>query len=221
LRTSAPALTGVIDEWPIQREPFTQWVVEDVPAMRDADWHRSASRSAKDVSVYDRAKLRLLNGPHSTLAYLGLLRGHESVADAMRDEQLAQFVELLMTEDLAPSLGATPGLDVAHYISAVLRAFAIPESAPAEPDRLGRLQESCPCASWSRSPKRYARVARFIGWRCPSPHGCVSSCGKRKPASRSSIRMPRVSRAWARMHRAAPEESRHSRPAMRCCPGPR
>ena len=44
----------------------------------------------------------------------------------MRDEQLAQFVELLMTEDLTPSLGATPGLDVEHYISAVLARFRNP-----------------------------------------------------------------------------------------------
>jgi fructuronate reductase len=126
LRTRARALTGVLDEWPIQREPFTQWVIEDVPAMRDADWVSVGVTLAKDVSVYDRAKLRLLNGPHSTLAYLGLLRGHESVAVAMRDVQLAQFVELLMTEDLAPSLGATPDFDVGHYISAVLARFRNP-----------------------------------------------------------------------------------------------
>jgi fructuronate reductase len=126
LRTRARALTGVLDEWPIQREPFTQWVIEDVPTMRDADWASVGVTFAKDVSVYDRAKLRLLNGPHSTLAYLGLLRGHESVADAMRDEQLAQFVELLMVEDLSQSLGETPGLDVAHYIAAVLARFRNP-----------------------------------------------------------------------------------------------
>ena len=126
LRARAEKITGVIDAWPIQREPFTQWVVEDVPIMQDADWKSVGVTLAKDVGVYDRAKLRLLNGPHSTLAYLGLLRGHESVADAMRDEQLAQFVELLMTEDLAPSLGAEPGLDVEHYISAVLARFRNP-----------------------------------------------------------------------------------------------
>jgi fructuronate reductase len=126
LRKRAQALTGVLDEWPIQREPFTQWVVEDMPVMRDADWGSVGVTLAKDVSVFDRAKLRLLNGPHSTLAYLGLLRGHQSVADAMRDEQLARFVELLMTEDLAPSLGATQGLDVEHYISAVLARFRNP-----------------------------------------------------------------------------------------------
>ena len=126
LRKRAAALTGLVDEWPIQREPFTQWVIEDLPVMRDADWQSVGVTLAKDVGVYDRAKLRILNGSHSTLAYLGSLRGHETVADAMRDDQLAQFVELLMTEDLGPSLGAAPGLDVEHYISAVLARFRNP-----------------------------------------------------------------------------------------------
>jgi fructuronate reductase len=126
LRKRALGLTGLVDEWPIQREPFTQWVIEDLPAMRDADWQSVGVTLAKDVGVYDRAKLRILNGSHSTLAYLGTLRGHETVADAMRDEQLAQFVELLMTQDLAPSLGDSPGLDVEHYISAVLARFRNP-----------------------------------------------------------------------------------------------
>ena len=118
-----------IDEWPIQREPFTQWVIEDVPAMRDADWQSVGVTLAKDVGVYDRAKLRLVNGPHSTLAYLGLLRGHESVADAMRDEQLAQFVELLMTEDLAPSLGTGRASTSSTTSPRYWRDSAIRESA--------------------------------------------------------------------------------------------
>jgi fructuronate reductase len=126
LRDKARTLTGMVDEWPIQREPFTQWVIEDVPVMRDADWTSVGVTLAKDVGIYDRAKLRLVNGPHSTLTYLGLLRGHESVADAMRDEQLAQFVERLMTEDLGPSLGTNAGFDVEHYIAAVLARFRNP-----------------------------------------------------------------------------------------------
>jgi fructuronate reductase len=126
LRKRALAITGLQDEWPIQREPFTQWVVEDLPALRDADWSSVGVTLARDVGVYERAKLRILNGSHSTLAYLGTLRGHESVADAMRDEQLARFVEMLMTEDLGPSLGSAPGLDLEHYISAVLARFRNP-----------------------------------------------------------------------------------------------
>lgn len=126
LRERTRKLTGLDDAWPIQREPFTQWVIEDVPPMRDADWASVGVTLAKDVGIYDRAKLRLVNGPHSTLTYIGLLRGHETVADAMRDEQLAQFVELLMTEDFAPSLGETGTFDVAHYIAAVLQRFRNP-----------------------------------------------------------------------------------------------
>jgi fructuronate reductase len=126
LRERVLGMTGVSDEWPIQREPFTQWVVEDVPAMHDADWTSVGVTLAKDVGIFDRAKLRLVNGPHSTLTYLGLLRGHESVADAMRDEQLAQFVELLMTRDFAPSLGPAAGLDIEHYIAAILQRFRNP-----------------------------------------------------------------------------------------------
>jgi fructuronate reductase len=126
LRKLAQDITGVVDEWPIQREPFTQWVIEDVPSMRDADWPSVGVTLARDVGIFDRAKLRLVNGPHSTLTYLGLLRGHESVADAMRDDQLAQFVEQLMIEDLAPSLGATPGFDIQQYISAILQRFRNP-----------------------------------------------------------------------------------------------
>ena len=126
LRERTIKITGLEDAWPIQREPFTQWVVEDLPVMREADWQSVGVTLARDVSVYDRAKLRILNGSHSTLAYLGSLRGHDSVADAMRDEQLAQFVELLMTQDLGPSLGSSPGLDVQHYISAVQARFRNP-----------------------------------------------------------------------------------------------
>jgi fructuronate reductase len=126
LRESVAAATGVIDAWPIKREVFLQWVLEDLPAVREADWASVGVTLAKDVSVYDRAKLRLLNGAHSTLAYLGLLRGRETVYDAMNDAPLAGFVATLMREDFAASLGASAGLDVAAYIDALLERFRNP-----------------------------------------------------------------------------------------------
>lgn len=126
LRQRVAAATGVTDAWPVQREAFTQWVIEDVAAMREADWSGVGVTLAADVGVYDRAKLRLLNGAHSTLAYLGLLRGHETVAAAMQDAPLARFVEQLMREDIAPSLGTSRGLDIPAYIDAVLTRFRNP-----------------------------------------------------------------------------------------------
>jgi fructuronate reductase len=126
LRARVNNALGVLDAWPVQREPFTQWVIEDSPALNGIDLAAVGVTIAKDVSVYDRAKLRLVNGAHSTLAYLGSLRGRETVFDAINDVPLARFVERLMRDDLGPSLGNAQGLDVQRYIDAILERYRNP-----------------------------------------------------------------------------------------------
>jgi fructuronate reductase len=126
LRELVARTTGLVDAWPIQREPFTQWVVEDTPAMRQADWTAVGVTLTQDVGLYERAKLRLLNGAHSTLAYVGTLLGHETVLQASTDPQLASFVERLMRADIAPTLGDTGEFDVSRYIDDVLARFRNP-----------------------------------------------------------------------------------------------
>ncbi|MGC8520218.1 MAG: mannitol dehydrogenase family protein, partial [Steroidobacteraceae bacterium] len=108
--------SGLQDQWPVQREPFIQWVIEDLPQVRLADWASVGVTLAADVSLYDRAKLRVVNGAHSTLAYLGLLRGRATVAQAMADAPLERFLERLLREDIAPSLqgGRGAGGDRLH-----------------------------------------------------------------------------------------------------------
>ena len=60
------------------------------PAARAS--RRPAPSSSRDVAPYELMKLRLLNGSHSTLAYLGYLAGYETVADAMADPAFARLV---------------------------------------------------------------------------------------------------------------------------------
>ena len=129
LRERARAILGVEDAWPIQRERFTQWVIEDILPEDGAVFAEAGVTLAGDVALFEQAKLRLLNGPHSTLAYLGLLRGRVLVSDAMADEALAGFVEAMMREEIAPSLTSAPGLDLHAYIDAVLRRFRNPAIA--------------------------------------------------------------------------------------------
>ncbi|HEX3408340.1 MAG TPA: mannitol dehydrogenase family protein, partial [Caulobacteraceae bacterium] len=74
-------------------------------------------------------KLRLLNGAHSTLAYLGLLAGLATVAEAMADPALAGFIERLMRADIDPSLPRTRALDLSAYIDSVLARFRNPAIA--------------------------------------------------------------------------------------------
>ena len=76
---------GFRDAWPVVTEPFTQWVIEDrFPQGRPA-WEKAGAEFVADVEPYEQMKLRLLNGSHSTLAYLGYLAGYETVSDAMAD----------------------------------------------------------------------------------------------------------------------------------------
>jgi fructuronate reductase len=79
-----------------------------------------------DVPAYDRAKLRLLNGAHTSLAYLGLLAGHGTVAEAMADVDLAAFIATMMKLDILPTIKAPRGLDLDIYIQAILKRFRNP-----------------------------------------------------------------------------------------------
>jgi fructuronate reductase len=127
LRARVAAETGFDDAWPIQREAFVQWVVEDVLPADAPDLASVGVTLTNDVAAFEGAKLRLLNGAHSTLAYVGSLKGYETVGDAMADAELAGFVRSMMLEDIAPSLSTPPGLDIPTYVEAILGRFRNPE----------------------------------------------------------------------------------------------
>lgn len=126
LKAKVAAAIGLEDAWPIQRERFTQWVIEDDFAGERPALETAGVIFTRDVRGYEAAKLRLLNGAHSTLAYIGLGLGHSTVAEAMADPGLSHFVEQLMREDIAPSLLPPRGLDLESYIGDILARFANP-----------------------------------------------------------------------------------------------
>ena len=126
LRAEVAERLGLTDAWPIQRERFAQWVIGDGLGADAAAFAEAGVTLTGDVAAFERAKLRLLNGAHSTLAYVGLRLGHATVAEAMADPRLAAFVEGLMRRDIAASLAPTAGLDVEAYIGEVLARFRNP-----------------------------------------------------------------------------------------------
>ncbi|KRG47881.1 mannitol dehydrogenase [Stenotrophomonas panacihumi] len=126
LRTRAADALGLADAWPVQREPYTQWVIEDDFAMGRPDWARVGVTLSGDIAGYDRAKLRLLNAPHSAMAYLGTLLGLESVADAMRHPALGPFIATLMHRHIVPNVELPEGMDATAYVDAILARFANP-----------------------------------------------------------------------------------------------
>lgn len=118
----AERLLGVRDEAVVVTEPFSQWVIEDVfPAGRPA-WDSAGAILTGDVAPYEKMKLRLLNGSHSMLAYLG--SGFEYVSEAI--DVLGDPIRHFMDEDASPTLDVPPGFDLAAYKSSLLERFANP-----------------------------------------------------------------------------------------------
>ncbi len=126
LRARVKEALGVEDLWPVQREFFCQWVIENKLRGPQPDWASVGVTVTDDVAGFERAKLRLLNGAHSTLAYTGSLAGYETVSSAMGDEALATFVRRMMLDDIRSGLNPPKGLDLDRYIEAVLRRFRNP-----------------------------------------------------------------------------------------------
>ncbi|QDX26438.1 mannitol dehydrogenase family protein [Sphingomonas suaedae] len=117
---------GVEDKAAVQREAFTQWVIGARDLGNGPDLASVGAILTDDVGGYERAKLRILNGLHSSLAYLGLALGLETVADAMAQRDLAGFAERLAHQDIVPVLDPVAGLDHGAYVRAVLTRFRNP-----------------------------------------------------------------------------------------------
>lgn len=124
-RDEVETLLGARDEGLVVAEPFLQWVIEDRFAGPRPAWERGGATLTSDVAPYERAKLRLLNGAHSYLAYAGSLAGHATIAEAVADPALAAGARALQADALA-TLDAPDGVDLAAYAQTLLDRFANP-----------------------------------------------------------------------------------------------
>lgn len=118
------ARLGVGDQAAVLCEPFRQWVIEDNFISGRPAWEDAGAEMVADVAPYEVMKLRLLNGSHSTLAYLGYLAGFETVAETMAAPPFASFIRRLMDDEVTPTLDVPAGTDLAAYKSALIERFA-------------------------------------------------------------------------------------------------
>ncbi len=123
----ASALTGQHDAAPVVHEPFRQWVIEDdfVGGQRP-DLGAVGAQMVQDVAPFELMKLRMLNGTHSSLAYLGYLGGHQTIADCMADPAYRALVRRLWAQEIIPALTPPPGIDLSAYAAALEDRFANP-----------------------------------------------------------------------------------------------
>jgi fructuronate reductase len=117
---------GVRDAAPVVAEPYIQWVIENRFAAPRPAWETVGAEIAHDVAPYETMKLRLLNGSHSTLAYLGFLMGHATIAQAAGNALLRKLVERQMAEEIVPTLRSPPGTDLKRYCATLIERFRNP-----------------------------------------------------------------------------------------------
>lgn len=125
-RARISARLGVEDAWPVIGEPFLEWVVEDRFANGRPDWAAGGARFVEHAEPFERLKLRMVNGSHSALAYLGAMAGLRTVDRAMAEPALRNYIDALMREEIAPTLPAMQGLDLDGYRTRLLQRFSNP-----------------------------------------------------------------------------------------------
>ncbi|CAA0112436.1 Mannitol 2-dehydrogenase [Starkeya nomas] len=125
-RDAVDARLGLTDAWPVVTEPFRQWVIEDDFNGGRPRFEEAGAELVADAAPYETMKLRLLNGSHSSLAYLGYLAGHETVAEAIAAPGFETFIRGLMDREVTPTLRVPAQTDLAAYKAALLRRFANP-----------------------------------------------------------------------------------------------
>ncbi|MEP0518749.1 MAG: mannitol dehydrogenase family protein [Hyphomicrobiales bacterium] len=125
LRAEVLDATGWADHSPVSTETFSEWTIEDNFAAERPSWDQVGVQIVADVAPYELRKLRLLNGPHSLLAYAGLFHGHRYVHEAIADPKLRGLAAGLMTE-AAVTLPDEIQSSTPNYSNELIERFANP-----------------------------------------------------------------------------------------------
>ncbi len=115
---------GILDNVPVICETFRQWVIEDKFRFARPNLDQVGVIYAADVTPFEDLKIKLLNGGHSSFAYLASLAQYQYVHEAVANKDVLNFVKLYMKLDARPSLSSTPGINVDDYIETLLGRFA-------------------------------------------------------------------------------------------------
>ncbi|VVP27048.1 Polyol:NADP oxidoreductase [Pseudomonas fluorescens] len=115
---------AVDDAWPVVCEPFAQWVLEDKFVNGRPAWEQVGVQFTDDVTPYEDMKIKLLNGSHLALTYLGFLKVYRFVHETMNDPLFVRYMRAYMDLDVTPQLSPVPGIDLAEYKNTLVERFS-------------------------------------------------------------------------------------------------
>jgi len=123
-RAAASAQLGVIDTIPVPAEPFSMWVLQDRFAAGRPAWEHGGAIFTDDVEPYELLKLRLLNGTHSLIAYLGALDGRGTIPAAAAQPFVADAARRVLHDDYLPSVTVPADVDLDAYVAQLFERWS-------------------------------------------------------------------------------------------------
>ncbi len=123
-RRDIEARLNLRDEAMVVCEPFSQWVVEDKFADGRPEWDKVGVLLVDDVRVFEKIKLRLLNGAHSTMAYTGYLSGFDYISEVMEQPAFVNLVKTYMAREAGETVIAPAGFDIEAYKQQLCERFS-------------------------------------------------------------------------------------------------
>lgn len=124
LRREVEELYPGFGDTAVQTEEYTQWVIEDDFASDFPDLYKVGVVIAKDIEPYEETKIRILNGGHTSLAYLGALSGYETFDQVMNDEGHRKHFKQLQNDEIIPSIDIKIPFDIHEYADQVEERFS-------------------------------------------------------------------------------------------------
>ena len=118
---------GVDDAWPVFCEEFKQWVVEDHFPLGRPQWEKVGAEFVKDVTPWEYMKIRILNGGHAVIAYVGGMMDKHFVHDAMQTPLIKAYLKKVTDDEIRPTVHPVPGTDLVDYQTLIDRRFANPK----------------------------------------------------------------------------------------------
>ncbi|MGO1768374.1 MAG: mannitol dehydrogenase family protein [Microbacterium sp.] len=152
--TAVADLLGVRDAAPVRAERFSMWVIEDdFPGGRPA-WGAAGATFSDEVEAYELVKLRLLNGSHSLIAYLGALDGRETIPSSFGEDFVREAVLRQIRHDMLPGIALPRGFDAEAYTASLTHRWSNTE--------LGDLTSRVGSLGSARLVQRVPEAAGFL-----------------------------------------------------------
>lgn len=123
-RRDIEARLGLRDEGVVIAEPFTQWVIEDKFSDGRPQWEKVGALLVDDVRAFEKIKLRLLNGAHSTMAYTGYLSGFDFISEVMNEPAFVNMIKTYMAREAGETINAPSGFDIEAYKQQLRERFS-------------------------------------------------------------------------------------------------